>query len=292
MKLVTFTQSDSTRIGILDNDAIVDLSVVAPSLPTEMCAFLEAGRSALDTAKQAAGNTAALLALADITIEAPILRPPKILAVGLNYKDHIAETGRDTPEFPMIFNKQSTSVTGPASVIHLPHVSDKLDYEGELAIVIGRRCRHVPKSRAAEVIVGYTIAHDVSVRDWQRRVPTFTMGKSFDTHCPLGPCIVTADEIGDPHGLELQTWVNGESRQHSNTRELLFDCFDLIEHLSTAFTLEPGDIISTGTPGGVGVAMKPPKFLKAGDVVKISIDKIGTLENSVIAEPEGTARIY
>ena len=292
MKLVTFTQSDSARIGILDNDAVVDLSVVAPSLPTEMCAFLEAGRSALDTAKQATGNTAARLALADITIEAPILRPPKILAVGLNYKDHIAETGRDTPEFPMIFNKQSTSVTGPASVIHLPHVSDKLDYEGELAIVIGRRCRHVPKSRAAEVIVGYTIAHDVSVRDWQRRVPTFTMGKSFDTHCPLGPCIVTADEIGDPHGLELQTWVNGESRQHSNTRELLFDCFDLIEHLSTAFTLEPGDIISTGTPGGVGVAMKPPKFLKAGDVVKISIDKIGTLENSVIAEPEGTARIY
>ena len=292
MKLVTFTQSDSTRIGILDNDAVVDLSVLAPSLPTEMCAILEAGRSALDTAKQAAGNTAARLALADITIEAPILRPPKILAVGLNYKDHIAETGRDTPEFPMIFNKQSTSVTGPASVIHLPHVSDKLDYEGELAIVIGRRCRHVPKSRAAEVIVGYTIAHDVSVRDWQRRVPTFTMGKSFDTHCPLGPCIVTADEIGDPHGLELQTWVNGESRQHSNTRELLFDCFDLIEHLSTAFTLEPGDIISTGTPGGVGVAMKPPKFLKAGDVVKISIDKIGTLENSVIAEPEGTARIY
>ncbi len=292
MKLVTFTQSDSTRIGILDNDAVVDLSVVAPSLPTEMCAFLEAGRSALDTAKQAAGNTAARLALADITIEAPILRPPKILAVGLNYKDHIAETGRDTPEFPMIFNKQSTSVTGPASVIHLPHVSDKLDYEGELAIVIGRRCRHVPKSRAAEIIVGYTIAHDVSVRDWQRRVPTFTMGKSFDTHCPLGPCIVTADEIGDPHGLELQTWVNGESRQHSNTRELLFDCFDLIEHLSTAFTLEPGDIISTGTPGGVGVAMKPPKFLKAGDVVKISIAKIGTLENSVIAEPEGTARIY
>ena len=292
MKLVTFTQSDSTRIGILDNDAVVDLSVAAPSLPTEMCAFLEAGRSALDTAKQAAGNTAARLALADITIEAPILRPPKILAVGLNYKDHIAETGRDTPEFPMIFNKQSTSVTGPASVIHLPHVSDKLDYEGELAIVIGRRCRHVPKSRAAEVIVGYTIAHDVSVRDWQRRVPTFTMGKSFDTHCPLGPCIVTADEIGDPHGLELQTWVNGESRQHSNTRELLFDCFDLIEHLSTAFTLEPGDIISTGTPGGVGVAMKPPQFLKAGDVVKISINKIGTLENSVIAEPEGTARIY
>ena len=291
MKLVTFTQSGSTRIGILDNDAVVDLSVAAPDLPTDMLAFLEAGGPALQTAKQAAGNTAARLALADVKLEAPIRRPPKILAVGLNYKDHIAETGRDTPEFPMIFNKQSTAVTGPTDVIHLPRVSDKLDYEGELGVVIGRRCRHVPKNRAAEVIVGYTIVNDVSVRDWQRRVPTFTMGKSFDTHCPLGPCIVTADEIGDPHGLELQTWVNGETRQHSNTRELLFDCFDLVEHLSTAFTLEPGDIISTGTPGGVGAAMKPPQFLKAGDVVKISIAKIGTLENQVIAEPEGTPRL-
>lgn len=291
MKLVTFTQSGSTRIGVLDNDAIVDLSIAAPALPTEMLAFLEAGNAALEIAKQAAGNTPARLALSDVKLEAPILRPPKILAVGLNYKDHIAETGRDTPKFPMIFNKQSTAVTGPTDVIHLPRVSDKLDYEGELAVVIGRRCRHVPKNRAAEVIVGYTIAHDVSVRDWQRRVPTFTMGKSFDTHCPLGPCIVTADEIGDPHGLELQTWVNGETRQHSNTRELLFDCFDLVEHLSTAFTLEPGDIISTGTPGGVGAAMKPPQFLKAGDVVKISIAKIGTIENQVIAEPEGTPRI-
>lgn len=292
MKFVTFTQSDSTRIGILDNETVVDLSVAAPHLPTEMCAFFEAGLGALDVAKQARSRTTARLALADVTLEAPILRPPKILAVGLNYKDHIAETGRDTPKFPMIFNKQSTSVTGPGSVIHLPRVSDKLDYEGELAVVIGRRCRHVPKSRAAEVIGGYTIAHDVSVRDWQRRVPTFTMGKSFDTHCPLGPCIVTADDIGEPHGLELQTWVNGEPRQHSNTRELLFDCFELVEHLSTAFTLEPGDVISTGTPGGVGAAMKPPKFLKVGDVVKISIDQIGTLENSVIAEPEGTKRIY
>lgn len=291
MKLVTFTQSGSTRIGLLDDAGVVDLSIAAPKLPTDMLAFLEAGSAALETAKHAAGKTTARLALADVKLEAPILRPPKILAVGLNYKDHIAETGRDTPEFPMIFNKQSTAVTGPSDLIHLPRVSDKLDYEGELAIVIGRRCRHVPKNRAAEVIVGYTIANDVSVRDWQRRVPTFTMGKSFDTHCPLGPCIVTADEIGDPHSLELQTWVNGETRQHSNTRELLFDCFDLVEHLSTAFTLEPGDIISTGTPGGVGAAMKPPQFLKAGDVVKISIAKIGTLENHVIAEPEGAPRI-
>lgn len=291
MKLITFTQSGSICIGVLDQEAVVDLSRAAPDLPTDMRTFLEAGQVALETAERAAAETTARLALSEVKLVAPILRPPKILAVGLNYRDHIAETGRDTPQFPMIFNKQSTAVTGPTDVIHLPRVSDKLDYEGELAVVIGRRCRHVPKQRAAEVIVGYTIANDVSVRNWQRRVPTFTMGKSFDTHCPLGPCIVTADEIGDPHGLELQTWVNGELRQHSNTRELLFNCFDLVEHLSTAFTLEPGDIISTGTPGGVGVAMKPPQFLRAGDVVKVSIAKIGTLENQVMAEPEGTSRI-
>ena len=292
MKLVTFTQSGSTRIGILENDAVVDLSVAAPDLPREMCAFLEAGNDALATANKAVGNASARIELKDIKIEAPILRPPKILAVGLNYKDHIAESGMKTPEVPMIFNKQSTAVTGPTDVIHLPHASDQVDYECELAVVIGRRCRHVPKNRAHEVIMGYTIANDVSVRDWQLRVQTFTMGKSWDTHCPLGPWLVTADEVGDPHGLEIKTWVNGELRQHSNTRELLFDCFDLVEHLSTAFTLEPGDVISTGTPSGVGFAMKPPQFLKAGDVVKIAIDKLGEIENLVIAEPEGTARIY
>ncbi len=163
--------------------------------------------------------------------------------------------------------------------------------EGEFAVVIGRNCRHVPKNRAREVIVGYTIANDVSVRDWQRRVPTFTMGKSWDTHCPLGPWITTADEVGDPHPLYLKTWVNGELRQSSNTGQLLFNCFDLVEHLSTAFTLEPGDIISTGTPGGVAAAMKPPKWLKPGDVVKIAIEKLGEIENRVIAEPENTPRI-
>ena len=292
MKLATFTQAGATRIGVVDGEAIVDLSAAAPSLPTEMCAFLAAGADALAAARQAAESAnAPRLALADVTVEAPILRPPKILAVGLNYRDHIAETGMQTPKYPMIFNKQSTAVTGPDTAIHVPRVSGDVDYEGELAVVIGRFCRHVPKNRAAEVIAGYTIAHDVSVRDWQRRVPTFTMGKSFDTHCPLGPYLVTADEVGDPHALDIKTWVNGEMRQSSNTCQLLFDCFDLVEHLSTAFTLEPGDVISTGTPGGVGFAMKPPKYLKPGDRVKIAIDKLGVLENRVVAEPENTVRI-
>lgn len=292
MKLATFTQAGATRIGVVDGEAIVDLSAAAPGLPAEMRAFLAAGTEALATARQAAGRASApRLALADVTVKAPIPRPPKILAVGLNYRDHIAETGMQTPKYPMIFNKQSTAVTGPDTAIHVPRVSGDVDYEGELAVVIGRFCRHVPKNRAVEVVAGYTIAHDVSVRDWQRRVPTFTMGKSFDTHCPLGPYLVTADEVGDPHALDLKTWVNGEVRQSSNTCQLLFDCFDLVEHLSTAFTLEPGDVISTGTPGGVGFAMKPPKYLKPGDRVKIAIDKLGVLENRVVAEPENTVRI-
>ncbi|MBI3248500.1 MAG: fumarylacetoacetate hydrolase family protein [Deltaproteobacteria bacterium] len=291
MKLVTFTQGGTTRIGVLDGDAIVDLAAAAPQLPREMCALLAAGAEALETARQALGGASSRVAIKDVRLEAPILRPPKILAVGLNYKDHIAETGNKTPEVPMIFNKQSTAINSPTGDIYLPRVSEQLDYEGEFAVVIGRYCRHVPKNRAREVIAGYTIANDVSVRDWQRRVPTFTMGKSWDTHCPLGPYITTADEVGDPHTLDIKTWVNGELRQSSNTSQLLFNCFDLVEHLTTAFTLEPGDIISTGTPGGVAAAMKPPKWLKPGDVVKIAIDKLGEIENRVIAEPEGTARI-
>ena len=288
MRLVTFTHAGSTRIGVQEDGQIVDLAAVAPELPREMCAFLAAGQRALEAAAAAAQSGRGRLPAAEVRIGAPIQRPPKILAVGLNYADHVRETGREAPKVPMIFNKQSTSVCAPGGAVHVPRVSDKVDWEGELAFVIGKRCRHVPKERAASVIAGYTIVNDVSVRDWQHRVPTFTMGKSFDTHCPLGPAIVTADEVGDPHALDLKTWVNDELRQSSNTRELIFDCFFLVEHLSTAFTLEPGDVISTGTPSGVGAAMNPPTFLKAGDTVRIAIDKLGELSNPVVAEPEST----
>jgi 2-keto-4-pentenoate hydratase/2-oxohepta-3-ene-1,7-dioic acid hydratase in catechol pathway len=224
-----------------------------------------------------------------VRLEAPIRRPPKILAIGLNYADHVAESGLEAPKVPTVFNKQSTAVTGPYEPIHLPRVSTALDYEGELGLVIGRRCRHVPKQRAREVIAGYLVVNDVSVRDWQLRSPTMTMGKSFDTHCPLGPWITTADEVGDPHSLGLRTWVDGELRQDSNTKELIYDCYDLVEHLSTAFTLEPGDVVSTGTPGGVGIAMKPPRLLQAGDVVRIEIEALGQIENPVVPEPDDTA---
>ena len=288
MKLVTFTEGGTTRIGVVVDNSIVDLAAAVPDLPREMTAFLIAGPEAAERARRAAKDSANRIPLASVKLEAPIRRPPEFLAIGLNYADHVEETKMKRPEFPMFFNKQSSAVTGPFDPIHLPRVSSALDYEGELGFVIGRRCRHVPRDRAHEVIAGFVIVNDVSVRDWQRRSPTMTLGKSFDTHAPFGPWIVTGDELGDPHKLELRTFVNGEQRQHSNTKNLIFDCYAQVETLSTVFTLMPGTVISTGTPGGVAAAMNPPKWLKVGDVVRIEIDGLGKIENKVIAEPAGT----
>ena len=290
MKLVTFSHEGRCRIGVADGGDVVDLSAAAPDLPTEMVAFLAAGDPALHAAHAAVGS-GPRIPLDALKLEAPILRPPKFLGVGLNYADHVAEAGIETPAHPTLFNKQSTCVVGPGDPIHLPRASHVLDYEGELGFVVGRRCRHVSRDDAADVIAGYTVVNDVTVRDWQLRIPTWTMGKSFDTHGPIGPWIVTPDELPDPHQLRLRTWVNDELRQDSNTKELIFDCFALVEHLSTAFTLEPGDVIATGTPGGVGIAMKPPRLLVAGDAVRIEIEGIGSLENRVIEEPADTAFI-
>jgi 2-keto-4-pentenoate hydratase/2-oxohepta-3-ene-1,7-dioic acid hydratase in catechol pathway len=226
--------------------------------------------------------------LADVRLLAPA-RPRKFLAIGLNYAEHIGESGKEAPQYPVFFNKQVTCVVGPDDDVHMPRVSSLLDYEGELAIVIGTRCRHVPEDRAHEVIAGYTITNDVSVRDWQLRTPTWTMGKSFDTHGPLGPWLVTADELGDPHDLALRTFVNDELRQQVNTGEMIFNCFRQVAHLAEAFTLEPGDVIATGTPSGIGAARQPfPEgLLKVGDVVRIEIDGIGELRNTIVEEPDG-----
>ncbi len=286
MKLVTFLKNGVPTLGRVEGAELVDLS--AAGVPQDMVGLLSADAAVRASAAAASGPR---MPLADVELCAPILRPPKILAVGLNYRDHIEETGLETPKVPLIFNKQSTAATGPYAPIHLPRVSDKLDYEGELGVVIGRRCRHVPRDRAHEVIAGYAVCNDVSVRDWQMRSQTFTMGKSFDTHSPFGPWITTSDDIPDPHALDLKTWVNDELRQNSNTRHLVFNCFDLVEHLSTAFTLEPGDLIVTGTPSGVGIGFDPKKFLSAGDRVRIEIEGLGAIENTVIAEPASTTLI-
>ena len=285
MKLATFSRGTAAELGVVLGDEVVSLADAAPELPREMAALLAAGPDALEVARGAVDTTTARVPLADVRLEAPVLRPPKILAIGLNYADHIEETGREAPKVPTVFNKQSTSANGPTADVHRPRASTKVDYEGELGFVIGRRCRHVPRERAHEVIAGYVVVNDVTVRDWQAASPTMTMGKSWDTHCPFGPWITTADEIADPHGLGLRTWVNGELRQDSNTKHLIFDCFDLVAHLSTAFTLEPGDLVSTGTPSGVGIGFRPRRFLAAGDVVRIEVEGLGRLENPVVEEP-------
>ncbi len=276
MRLVSFTHHGALGWGRLEGDAIVDLTSagVAPSV----LALLEAGEAALAAARAASG---ARLALASVKLSAPVLRPPKILGIGLNYADHARETNQKTPEVPLVFNKQVTATSGPFDPIVRPRVSGNLDYEGELGFVIGKRCRHVPRAAARGVIAGFVVVNDVSVRDWQRRTPTMTMGKSFDTHCPFGPALVTRDEVPNEGALEITTWVNGERRQHSNTNQLIFDCAALVEHLSTAFTLEPGDLISTGTPAGVAVAMNPPRWLVPGDVVRVEIAGLGAIENRV-----------
>ena len=287
MKLITFEIKNEIQIGALKEDRIIPFSQNS-EIPKDMLGFLEDGELALDKARELIESSKAFIESRDVKILKPIFRPPKIIAIGLNYADHLAEiraSGREmeTPEVPMIFNKQSLSANGPYDDIHKPFVSDKLDYEGELTIVIGKKCRHVSKDNAKEVIAGYTIGNDISVRDWQLRVPTFTIGKSFDTHCPFGPSIVTKDDITDPHKLDLVTEVNGEIRQKSNTKHLIFNCYDIVEHLSTAFTLEPGDLILTGTPSGVGVVDN--LFLKHGDTVKVSISEIGFIENKIVNEP-------
>ncbi|HTO71115.1 MAG TPA: fumarylacetoacetate hydrolase family protein [Myxococcota bacterium] len=290
MKLATFSYAGSTRVGVVRGEEIVDLASAAPELPRDLVGFLALGARGRQRAGEVASASAARLPLAEVRLEAPIPRPPKYLAIGLNYADHVAESGAETPKVPTLFNKQSTCVVGPYDEVHLPRVSSALDYEGELAFVIGKRCRHVPRRRAPDVIAGYLVANDVSVRDWQLRTPTWTIGKSFDTHGPLGPWLTTGDELSDPHGLGIRTTVNGELRQSSNTKNLIFDCFALVEHLSTAFTLEVGDVVATGTPSGVGISMKPPRLLQVGDVVEVEIDGLGRLRNEVVREPEETAR--
>lgn len=281
MRLARYAQAGTVVTGVVIDDEVADLGPVDP------VTLLRAGAGAIAAAAEGARR----VPLRDVRLLAPIPRPPKFLAIGLNYADHIAEAGMQAPEFPVFFNKQTTCVTGPGDPIHVPRVSALVDYEGELGVVIGRRCRHVPASRAHEVIAGYTIVNDVTVRDWQFKAPTMTIGKSFDTHGPTGPWVVTADEIPDPQDLRIRTWVNEQLLQDASTKEMIFDCAQQIETLSTAFTLEPGDLIATGTPAGVGIVRQPPVFLQPGDTVRIEIDGIGTLENPVIAEPDDTAFI-
>jgi 2-keto-4-pentenoate hydratase/2-oxohepta-3-ene-1,7-dioic acid hydratase in catechol pathway len=287
MKLATFTQSGHTRIGIVEDGEIVDLAVDG-QLPIDMIGFLGGGESALEAARSTVRKSMSRIPLSSVRLEAPVLNPRKFLALGGSYRSHIAEVahlGITHPTNQTWFNKQVTCINGPYDDIHFPCVSPTLDYEGELAIVIGRRGRHLKGAGARAAIAGFTVCNDVSVRAWQRRAPTGMIGKSFDTHGPLGPWIVTTDELPNANNLSLKTWVNGELRQDGNTDDLIYAFEDMLEELSTSFTLEPGDILSTGTPAGVGVVRDPPQFLKVGDVCRVEIEGIGFIENRVVPEP-------
>ncbi len=283
MKLVNFLFKGEKNVGALLDDGVCSFKSISDKYSISMLEFIEQIDKLSPEVSKFIDSNPEVIPLSEIEFLPVIERPGKVLAVGLNYKDHAKETGMDLPEVPMIFTKQSTSVLGHQGEIHKPKVSDAVDYEGEMAFVIGKKCRHVSKEDALDVIAGVTICNDVSVRDWQIASPTFTMGKSFDTHCPIGPYIVTMDEISDIHNLKIKTYVNDELRQDSCTDQLIFDCFDLIEHITKAFTLEPGDIIATGTSSGVGVVLG--KYLVPNDVVRIELENVGTLENKVILEP-------
>lgn len=287
MRLARFRSGGVDRPGVVVGDEIVDLLARDADLPDDVVSILS-HPGWRDAAEEAVGSGQGRVALATVELLNPIPDPRIVFAVGLNYADHAAESGQAVPDFPIVFNKQVNCVTGPHDPIHYPRDATMLDYEGELAFVVGRRCRHIPEGRGLDYIGGYFVMNDVSARDWQFRSPTWTLGKSFDTHGPMGPWIVTADEIGDPHRLDIRTWVNGELRQHSNTDQLIFRCGQLMEMLSTVHTLVPGDIVSTGTPSGIGMTMEPSGLLQVGDVVRIEIEDIGVIENTVIAEPADT----
>ena len=301
MKLITFllkNDSKSKRIGAIKNNTVIDFS--SSDLPKDMINFIKLGSTGLDIANDVIENQKNAHAIDDVILKAPIDKPNKILAVGLNYKKHIDEAkelkdhhSNDVQlqdQFPNIFNKQNSSVNDPFGDVHRPNASDWLDYEGELGFIIGKECRHVSYENAKNCIYGYTVVNDFSIRDWQFRGPphTMTMGKSWDTHCPFGPYIVTSDEIDDPHNLTLKTFVNDEERQNTNTNLMIYDCYTLIEYLTTAFTLEPGDLIPTGTPEGSAVTTQ--NWLKPGDKVKVEIEGLGYIENNIIQEPNNTQK--
>ncbi|MES2258161.1 MAG: fumarylacetoacetate hydrolase family protein [Pseudomonadota bacterium] len=286
MKLVSYLYRGCVSIGKVVGDVIVDLPASDSSLPRTMLEFLAGGPQAMQRARKIEVAHAVTVPLAGATLLAPVANPSKFLAIGMNYQKHVEEAragGFTIPDVQVWFNKQVSCINDPYGALHMPKVSDKLDYEVELAVVIGRRCRDVKAADARSVIAGYMVCNDVTVRDWQLRSPTMTIGKSFDTTGPIGPWIVTDDEVADPHALQMQLFVNGEERQNESTAGMVYDIFQQIEHLSTAMTLEPGDIIATGTPSGVGIAKQPPVFLKVGDVVRAQIEGIGMIENTVIS---------
>jgi 2-keto-4-pentenoate hydratase/2-oxohepta-3-ene-1,7-dioic acid hydratase in catechol pathway len=285
MRFVTFVQGESESQGrpgvVTSGDAVVDLTPLGFS---SLLDVIEAGAAGLEKVAAYVPSQAGT-PLVQVRLKAPIPKPRKLICVGLNYRDHAEETGQEIPQVPTIFNKFATAVIAAGEPVVLPKVSTSPDYEAEFAFVIGKGGRHIAPESWADHVFGYTIVNDVSARDYQRATSQWLMGKTFDTFAPIGPWIVTKDEIANPHALDIRMVINGEVLQDSNTKHLIFKIPELIAFLSSVFTLEPGDIVSTGTPAGVGAARKPPRWLRPGDDLRVVIPAIGELRNPVVAEP-------
>ncbi|XP_033208093.1 fumarylacetoacetate hydrolase domain-containing protein 2A [Belonocnema kinseyi] len=288
MRFVQFTckSGGPQHLGVQleQGGGIVALSKIDSSVPNNLKEFLEGGDDLLNKAKRIVSEAENVTPEAEVKFLAPVTGMDKLACIGLNYADHAKETGEALPERPMVFSKFPSIIIGPTDNIELPTISDEVDWEVELVIVIGKKGKHINKQNAEDYIFGYTVAQDVSARDWQKRLNggQFLIGKSMDTFCPLGPAVITKDAISDVNNLRVKTWVNGKIKQDSNTRELIFKPPDIVAHLSQFVTLLPGDIILTGTPGGVGVSRNPPEYLKKGDIVETEIEGLGRLQNKCV----------
>jgi 2-keto-4-pentenoate hydratase/2-oxohepta-3-ene-1,7-dioic acid hydratase in catechol pathway len=284
MRLATFCiGARQPQVGVLVEGGIVGLEAMACAAPNTMIDLIAARPDYLADVLRATRG-AEPVPLNTVRLLAPIPQPPEFLGVGLNYRDHAIEAKLDLPSAPLFFNKQTSCVVGPLDNIVLPKVSEQLDYEGELGIVIGRSGRYLSRQEANSAIFGYVVVNDLSVRDWQLSSPTHTVGKSFDSHGPFGPWIVTADEVPNPQALPITTRVNEEIRQRGTTADMIFDCCEIVAFLSQVMTLQPGTVITTGTPAGVGLFRHPPAYLLSGDLVTVEIAGIGSLSNRVIPE--------
>ncbi len=287
MRLATLLTTAGPRAAVRHDDEYVDLHATDAAFPAGLRDLLAAGPEVWQHVARAGKRTDVIRVPRDkVRLTAPIPDPRKIICLGLNYRDHAAETNSPIPREPILFSKYPTAIVGPGDPIVLPTVSQEVDYEAELVIVIGRRGRHLTEATAMEHVAGYTIGHDVSARDWQLKKDgkQWMAGKTFDTFAPIGPELVTTDDVPDPHNLGIRLRLNGQTMQDSNTRQMIFGVAATVAYLSRIFTLEPGDLIFTGTPPGVGMARKPPVWLKPADTVEVEIDGLGVLRNPVVAE--------
>jgi 2-keto-4-pentenoate hydratase/2-oxohepta-3-ene-1,7-dioic acid hydratase in catechol pathway len=293
MKLARYTLDGTTSVGVVVGDRVIPLKVLGLPVTTTIREILAAGaamRQQLGHALKTSSHDGPLLSR--VRLEVPVPDAQKYLAIGLNYRDHldeVAHLGVKAPPHQLWFNKQVSCLTGPYDPVFKPRVSTMLDFEAELGVVIGKRCRYVSAAEAPSVVGGYFVLNDVTARDWQVRSPTYTLGKSFDSHGPIGPWVTTADEVTDPHALQMRLWVNGELRQSTSTGGMIYNIWQQIEELTQVMTLEPGDLIATGTCSGSGVVTR--RFLQPGDLVKVEIEGLGHIENSIEAEPEGQLRL-